>query len=96
MVASGMRDAGYVYVNIDDLWAAKERDASGSLAPDSAKFPSGLSNLSHYIHSAGLKFGLSVSHPVNDSPDHPVPASAAQRTRVLPDTRKCVRILQVH
>ena len=61
MVASGMRGAGYVYINVDDLWAERERDAdNGSLVPDTTKFPSGMANLSRYIHSAGLKFGLSV------------------------------------
>ena len=34
LVASGMRDAGYVYLVIDDTWAAKERDARGNLVPD--------------------------------------------------------------
>jgi|EP01046_Picozoa_sp_COSAG06_P053969 alpha-galactosidase len=58
MVSSGMRDAGYVYINIDDLWAAKHRSANGSLVPDPAKFPSGFHALSAYIHGKGLKFGL--------------------------------------
>ena len=57
MVASGMRDAGYVYINIDDEWAEKERAPNGSLVPDRRKFPSGLRALSDYIHSRGLKFG---------------------------------------
>src|SRR5689334_11103902 len=39
-VSSGLKDAGYQYVNIDDCWALKDRDAStGRLAPDPAKFP---------------------------------------------------------
>jgi len=37
MVATGMKDAGYIYVNIDDTWEA-ERDASGVLHTNS-KFP---------------------------------------------------------
>lgn len=55
MVSSGMRDAGYVYVNIDDTWEG-ERDASGMLHTNS-KFPD-MKALGDYIHSKGLKFGI--------------------------------------
>jgi len=58
MVASGMRDAGYTYLVIDDAWMAKERDANGRLQADPVKFPSGMKALSDYIHARGLKFGL--------------------------------------
>eukprot|EP00040_Diaphanoeca_grandis_P007402 m.40802 g.40802 ORF g.40802 m.40802 type:complete len:446 (-) comp18619_c0_seq1:54-1391(-) len=58
MVSTGMRDAGYVYINIDDMWAENYRAANGSLVPDKKKFPSGMFALSEYIHSHGLKFGL--------------------------------------
>ncbi len=55
MVASGMRDAGYVYVNIDGGWQGF-RDAAGVLHPNSS-FPD-MKALGDYIHSKGLKFGL--------------------------------------
>ncbi|WP_188758883.1 glycoside hydrolase family 27 protein [Edaphobacter acidisoli] len=55
MVSSGMKDAGYVYVNIDGGWEG-ERDANGVLHPTSA-FPD-MKALGDYIHSKGLKFGL--------------------------------------
>jgi alpha-galactosidase len=55
MVASGMRDAGYVYVNIDDTWEGK-RDASGTLHSNS-KFPD-MKDLAGYVHSKGLKLGI--------------------------------------
>jgi len=55
MVANGMREAGYVYVNIDDGWQG-ERDAQGILHPNS-NFPD-MQALAAYIHSRGLKFGL--------------------------------------
>lgn len=58
MVNSGMRDAGYAYLVIDDGWMAKERDSKGELVPDPAKFPNGLKVIGDYIHSKGLKFGL--------------------------------------
>jgi alpha-galactosidase len=59
MVNSGMRDAGYNYLVIDDAWMAKDRDSKTSeLLPDPEKFPSGMKALGDYIHSKGLKFGL--------------------------------------
>lgn len=57
MVANGMRDAGYVYVNIDDCWQG-ERDADGFLQPDPQRFPSGIKALSDYVHTRGLKLGI--------------------------------------
>ncbi len=58
MAASGMRDAGYVYVVIDDAWAARERDPAGSLVADPAKFPGGMKALAGYLHSKGFKLGI--------------------------------------
>jgi alpha-galactosidase len=59
MVASGMKDAGYTYIVLDDGWMAMERDAkTGNLIPDPKKFPNGLKPVIDYAHSKGLKFGL--------------------------------------
>ncbi|MEO8403204.1 MAG: glycoside hydrolase family 27 protein [Chitinophagaceae bacterium] len=59
MISSGMKDAGYTYLVLDDGWMAKERDArTGDLIPDPKKFPSGMKALIDYVHSKGLKFGL--------------------------------------
>lgn len=58
MVASGMKDAGYTYIVLDDGWMTRERDANGNLVPDPKKFPSGMKSLIDYVHSKGLKFGL--------------------------------------
>lgn len=55
MVTSGMRDAGYVYVNIDDTWEGV-RDAQGNLTSNK-KFPD-MKALADYVHSKGLKFGI--------------------------------------
>lgn len=55
MVSSGMRDAGYVYVNIDDGWQG-ERDAQGVLHAN-AKFPD-MKALADYVHARGLKLGI--------------------------------------
>jgi alpha-galactosidase len=58
IVASGMKDAGYTYLVLDDGWMAKERDSNGNLVPDPKKFPAGIKILIDYVHSKGLKFGL--------------------------------------
>ncbi|MGH7996619.1 MAG: glycoside hydrolase family 27 protein [Opitutaceae bacterium] len=58
MIASGMRDAGYKYIVIDDCWAKKERDACGDLVPDPVKFPHGMKALGDYLHAHGFKFGI--------------------------------------
>jgi hypothetical protein len=58
MVASGMRDAGYEYVVLDDCWQAPRRDADGRLQPNPETFPSGIKALAGYVHARGLKFGL--------------------------------------
>jgi alpha-galactosidase len=58
MVRTGMRDAGYTYVNIDDCWMAPERDAQGRLQPDPTRFPHGIKALADYVHSLGMKLGI--------------------------------------
>ena len=58
MVSSGMKDAGYTYIVLDDGWMTHERDADGNLVPDPEKFPHGMKALIDYVHSKGLKFGL--------------------------------------
>jgi alpha-galactosidase len=55
LVATGMRDAGYVYVNVDDTWEGK-RDAQGVIHANE-RFPD-MKALGDYIHSKGLKFGI--------------------------------------
>ena len=55
MVSSGMRDAGYTYINIDDTWEG-ERDANGNIQTNS-KFPD-MKALADFVHSKGLKLGI--------------------------------------
>jgi alpha-galactosidase len=57
MVSSGMKDAGYQYVVIDDCWQVS-RDSTGRIEPDPERFPEGMKALADYVHSKGLKFGL--------------------------------------
>jgi alpha-galactosidase len=61
-VTSGLKDAGYTYVNIDDCWAAPERDpATGRLTSHPVKFPHGIAWLADYVHQRGLKLGIYTS-----------------------------------
>lgn len=55
LASTGMRDAGYVYVNLDDTWQGK-RDAQGVLHPNE-RFPY-MKALADYVHAKGLKFGI--------------------------------------
>ena len=57
MVSTGMKDAGYTYIVIDDCWHGA-RDAHGDIQADPQRFPSGIKALSDYVHSKGLKFGI--------------------------------------
>ena len=57
MVSSGMKDAGYQYVVIDDCWQVR-RDENGNIVSDAERFPSGMKALGDYIHAKGLKFGI--------------------------------------
>lgn len=57
MVSSGMHDAGYEYIVIDDCWQVS-RDENGEIVIDKDRFPNGMKYLADYIHSKGLKFGI--------------------------------------
>ena len=57
MVSSGMKDAGYQYVVIDDCWQVK-RNPDGTIVPDAERFPNGMKALADYVHSKGLLFGV--------------------------------------
>jgi Alpha-galactosidase len=57
LVSTGMKDAGYQYIVIDDCWQVS-RDNEGNIVPDAQRFPSGVKKLADYIHSKGLKFGI--------------------------------------
>jgi alpha-galactosidase len=57
MVSSGMKDAGYEYIVIDDCWQV-DRDANGEIVVDKVRFPHGMKYVADYVHSKGLKFGI--------------------------------------
>ena len=57
LVATGMKDAGYQYLVIDDCWQVR-RDDTGKIVADPDRFPSGMKALADYVHGKGLKFGV--------------------------------------
>ncbi|HXI90851.1 MAG TPA: glycoside hydrolase family 27 protein [Blastocatellia bacterium] len=57
MVATGMKKAGYQYVNIDDCWQVS-RDSAGNIVADPTRFPGGMKALADYVHAKGLKLGI--------------------------------------
>jgi alpha-galactosidase len=63
LVSTGMKAAGYVYVNIDGCWQG-ERDVQGNIQPNQ-KFPD-MRALGDYIHSKGLKFDIYIFARAND------------------------------
>ncbi|MDH7461187.1 glycoside hydrolase family 27 protein [Chitinophagaceae bacterium 26-R-25] len=64
LVSSGMYDAGYRFINIDDGYFGG-RDANGNLLTNKSKFPSGMKALADYIHGKGLKAGIYTDAGMN-------------------------------
>lgn len=58
MVSSGLKDAGYRYVNVDDCWQAAQRLPNGDLTWNPQRFPDGIPGLARYVHAKGLKLGI--------------------------------------
>lgn len=61
LVSTGLKDLGYIYVNVDDCWSdkVKKRDSrTQQIIPDASKFPKGISNTAAQIHALGLKMGI--------------------------------------
>jgi alpha-galactosidase len=82
MVSSGMRDAGYQYVVVDDCWHG-ERDGQGDIQADPRRFPSGIGALADYVHSRGLKFGI-----YSDAGDRTCQGWPGSRGREFQDARQ--------
>ena len=62
LVKTGLRDAGYIYVNLDDCWQSSLRTADGRLQGDLTRFPKGIRPLIEEINAQGLKVGLYTSN----------------------------------
>lgn len=58
MANSGLKEAGFQYIVIDDIWQGGRDSSTGLLYADPVKFPSGIKALADYVHSKGLKFGI--------------------------------------
>ncbi|MBB5896219.1 RICIN domain-containing protein [Kutzneria kofuensis] len=58
LVSSGMKAAGYSYVNIDEGWWQGTRDAQGNIVVDETEWPGGMKAIADYLHSKGLKAGI--------------------------------------
>lgn len=71
MQKSGLADAGYKYVNIDDCWQASTRDADGRLQCDKIHFPSGIRALADYVNERGIKLGIYSSNGTHTCEDYP-------------------------
>ncbi|MBR4727774.1 MAG: glycoside hydrolase family 27 protein [Clostridia bacterium] len=72
MVATGLRDAGYEYLVIDDCWSKRERDPeTGKIVPEPTKFPNGMKAVSDYVHAKGLKFGMYSCAGTRTCADYP-------------------------
>lgn len=61
IVAKGLKDAGYRYVNLDDCWAFPLRSLTGELVPEPVRFPHGIKAVADYVHAKGLKLGIYTS-----------------------------------
>lgn len=58
-VASGLKEAGYQYIVVDDCWSQKTRDPeTDRLMAEPQKFPDGMKAVADYVHAKGLKFGM--------------------------------------
>ncbi len=72
MVDTGLLDAGYKYLVIDDCWSERERDSvTGKIIPDHIKFPNGMKSVSDYVHSKGLLFGMYSCAGTRTCADYP-------------------------
>lgn len=62
MKESGLSDAGYVYVNLDDCWQSSMRDENGKMQGDLTTFPHGIKWLVEQVNNLGLKLGIYSSN----------------------------------
>lgn len=78
MKNSGLVDAGYTYLNIDDCWQSSLRDANGRLQGDLVRFSSGIKNLAEQVNAQGIKLGIYSSNGTLTCED--LPASLGNET----------------
>ena len=61
LVSSGLKAAGYTYVNLDGGWDLHDRNPDGALQPNPKTFPGGIKPVADFVHALGLKFGIYAS-----------------------------------
>lgn len=71
MVDSGLAEAGYQYINLDDCWQSSMRDSDGKLQGDLGTFSRGIPALIKDINELGLKVGLYSSNGTHTCEDMP-------------------------
>ncbi len=71
MAKSGLAEAGYQYVNLDDCWQSSERDENGRFIADYTAFPRGIRPLVDDINNMGLKVGIYSSNGTHTCEDLP-------------------------
>jgi len=71
MVKSGLRDAGYKLLQLDDGWMAAKRDKEGRQYADTSRFPHGMKYLADYLHARGLKIGIYSSNGTQTCAGYP-------------------------
>ncbi|MCL2023364.1 MAG: alpha-galactosidase [Oscillospiraceae bacterium] len=71
MKKTGLVDAGYVYLNIDDCWMSSSRDENGRLQADFATFPNGITALREKVNALGMKLGIYTSNGTLTCEDMP-------------------------
>lgn len=85
LAEGGFVAAGYTGIHMDDCWEQKHpsRDASGQLAPNATRFPSGLKALGDYMHSKGATFGLYTAESPTTCGGYPASANNEARDAKL-------------
>ncbi|KAI7551954.1 hypothetical protein KC331_g2207 [Hortaea werneckii] len=72
LVSSGLRDAGYTYLIVDDGWPNSSRSLDGRQQANTTRFPDGMAALGDYIHEAGLRYGIYSDNGIKGcGPDSP-------------------------
>ncbi|KAJ6035612.1 hypothetical protein N7499_002738 [Penicillium canescens] len=71
LVSTGLRDAGYNYLIMDEGWQAMTRDEDGRQQPNTTRFPKGIAAIADFVHSKGLKVGIYSDAGIYDCAFYP-------------------------
>lgn len=58
LVRTGMQQAGYRYVLLDEGWWQGRRQAQGNIVVNPRQWPGGMARVTAYLHKLGLKAGI--------------------------------------